>query len=248
MKNKSVIITGGAQGIGKCMAKTFFENGAKVIIVDNDGEAGKETAGEFKGLHFIKADVSSEEDAKKTITETIKLYKGIDVLINNAGIGISAPLSRLKLSEWEKVINVNLTGAFLFSKYCARYLEKAGGSIINISSTRGLMSEADTEAYAASKGGITALTHAMAVSLGPRVRVNAISPGWIEVSDWKKKSQREKPKHSKEDKKQHPAGRVGKPEDIAETALYLASEKASFITGQNFIIDGGMTKKMIYAE
>ena len=248
MKSKRVIVTGGGQGIGKCIAKTFLENGAKVIIADNDGEAGRETAEEIKGLHFINADVSSEEDAKKTINETVRLHNGIDILINNAGIGISAPLSSLELLEWEKVIKVNLTGTFLFSKYCAPYLKETGGSIINISSTRGLMSEADTEAYSASKGGITALTHAMAVSLGPRVRVNAISPGWIEVSEWKKKAQREKPGHSKDDKKQHPVGRVGKPEDIAEMALYLASEKASFITGQNFIIDGGMTKKMIYAE
>ena len=120
--------------------------------------------------------------------------------------------------------------------------------MVNIASTRGLMSEPDTEAYSASKGGIIALTHALAISLGPAVRVNCISPGWIEVSEWKKQGQRHAPDLRPEDQAQHPAGRVGRPEDVASLVMYLLSEEAGFITGANFVLDGGMTRKMIYYD
>lgn len=145
------------------------------------------------------------------------------------------------------ILSVNLRGPFMVCKYAVPLLRQAKpGVIINIASTRASMSEADTEPYSASKGGIVALTHALAISLGPDIRVNAISPGWIEVGDWKKRQTRTEPEHRPQDRSQHPVGRVGTPADIASAALYLASDHASFITGQNMTIDGGMTVKMIY--
>lgn len=247
--NKVAIITGGGQGIGKATAKKLLEKNISVIIAEIDEEAGKEVEEEYSTLgniKFIKTDISQEEDVKNMIAKTVEIFGKINYLINNAGISINKHISELTLEEWNKVISVNLTGAFLCSKYAYPYLKKEKGVIINISSTRAFMSEPNTEAYSASKGGIYALTHALAISLGPEVRVNCISPGWIEVSEWKKKSLRKPPELTELDHKQHPAGRVGKPEDIASLILYLISDEASFITGANFIVDGGMTRKMIY--
>ncbi|HRU39005.1 MAG TPA: SDR family oxidoreductase, partial [Candidatus Goldiibacteriota bacterium] len=159
---------------------------------------------------------------------------------------VNKPVEKLSLKDWNRVLAVNLTGAMLAAKYAAPYLEKTKGAIVNIASTRAIMSEANTEAYSASKGGIVALTHALAVSFSNRIRVNCISPGWIEVSDWKKKGVASAPRHSEADRLQHPAGRVGIPYDIASMVYFLLSGEAGFITGQNYVIDGGMTKKMIY--
>jgi NAD(P)-dependent dehydrogenase (short-subunit alcohol dehydrogenase family) len=194
----------------------------------------------------MHADVSDEAAVKTVIKETIASFRRLDTLINNAGIFISKPLSKLSLAEWNRVLGVNLTGAFLCAKYAAQHLAKSKGSIVNIASTRALMSEPDTEAYSASKGGIVALTHALALSLGPDVRVNCISPGWIDVSGWKKRRTARAARLSEMDHKQHPAGRVGRPEDIASLAAYLISPEAGFITGADFVVDGGMTRKMIY--
>jgi NAD(P)-dependent dehydrogenase (short-subunit alcohol dehydrogenase family) len=158
------------------------------------------------------------------------------------------PLEELSTEEWNRVIATNLQSVYLVTRYLLPLMPR-GASIINIASTRALMSEPNTEAYSASKGGILALTHAMAISLAPRgIRVNAISPGWIETSNWKKRSIRKEPLLRDIDHLQHPAGRVGKPEDIAYACLFLSSEEASFITGVNLVVDGGMTVKMIYAE
>jgi NAD(P)-dependent dehydrogenase (short-subunit alcohol dehydrogenase family) len=248
--NKKVaIVTGGAQGIGKAIAKYFLEQKAAVVIVDYDKAAGNETQKEYQVLGdilFIHAEVSSEKAIKSAIDKTLKHFSKIDFLINNAGKFVEKPISKLSLKEWNTLLGTNLTGAFLFSKHTAPYLKKTKGVIVNIASTRALMSEPNTEAYAASKGGIVALTHALALSLGPQIRVNCISPGWIETSEWKKSSQRSIPKHSKADLAQHPVGRVGKPEDIADLVGYLVSSNASFISGANFVVDGGMTRKMIY--
>ncbi len=172
------------------------------------------------------------------------------MLVNNAGIMIRKDVLTLRVEEFDRVIAVNLRGTFLCSQAAARAMAKRGhgGAIVNLASTRAFMSEANTEGYTASKGGIAALTHGMAISLAPyRIRVNAIAPGWIEVSDWKKASKATRPKHSKEDNAQHPVGRVGRLEDIAEACEFLA-ERASFMTGQTIIVDGGMSVKMIYAE
>lgn len=245
------IVTGGAQGIGKATAKRLLEKGMNVVIADVDDEAGAETVREYKhlgGIRYIRCDVSDEAQVQHLIDETARQYHSLDALINNAGISRFKSLDDATLEDWNVVIGVNLTGTFLCSKYAAPYLRTARGAIVNIASTRALMSEPDTEAYAASKGGLVALTHALAVSLGPRVRVNCISPGWIEVGDWKKSGARRKPQHSERDRMQHPAGRVGVPEDVAALVDYLLSSEAGFITGSNFVVDGGMTRKMIYEE
>ncbi len=249
MDKKVAIITGGGQGIGKAIAKKLLENNIKVVIAEIDEEAGKETEEEYSSLgdiRFIKTDVSKEENVKNMVEETVRVFGRINYLINNAGIGINKHILELTIEEWNKVIGVNLTGAFLCSKYAYPYLKRENGVIINIASTRAFMSEPNTEAYSASKGGIYALSHNLAISLGPEIRVNCISPGWIEVSEWKKKSIRKPPELTELDHKQHPVGRVGKPEDIASLVLYLISDEAGFITGANFIVDGGMTMKMIY--
>ena len=245
----TALITGGAQGIGQGIAKYLLAHKVQVMICDLDEEAGQETKTELgQGLEFFRCDVCREADVQQAVNQTLSTFGELNAVVNNTGIGISKPLMELSLDNWHKVINTNLTSAFLFSKYALAHLKESKGSIINIASTRALMSEANTEAYAASKGGIVALTHALAISLGPEIRVNAISPGWIEVADWQKASQRKIPDHSAADKSQHPVNRVGNPEDIASMVYYLISEKAGFITGQNFVIDGGMTKKMIYLD
>ena len=255
-KNKTAIVTGGGQGIGKAVVQAFSHHEANVVIVDRDAEAGQEVAewlinkgGRRESLHFISCDVSKEEEVRSMTEETVSKFGRIDYLINNAGISKFKPFAELTVEEWDEVLNTNLRGAFLCTKFAAPHLkESRKGSVINIASTRALMSEPHSEAYAASKGGLVALTHALAISMGPDVRVNAISPGWIEVRDWKKKSKKEQVTHSVSDHKQHPAGRVGEPEDIGRAVVFLCSGEAGFITGQNIIIDGGMTRKMIYAE
>lgn len=248
-KGRVAIVTGGGQGIGKAIVKRLLEDGQRVVIAEMDEEAGRETLQEYHGLGesvFMHADISDEASVKAVVRETVASFRRLDVLINNAGIFISKPLAKMTLAEWSRVLGVNLTGAFLCAKHSAPHLAKSKGSIVNIASTRALMSEPDADAYAASKGGVVALTHSLAVSLGPAVRVNCISPGWIDVSGWKKKRVRSAAKLSAMDHKQHPAGRVGRPEDIASMAAYLISSEAGFITGANFVVDGGMTRKMIY--
>ncbi len=255
-KNKTAIVTGGGQGIGKAIVQAFSHHEANVVIAEKDEEAGKEViewlvskGGNREAFHFVPCDVAKEEDVRRLIDETVEKFKRIDFLVNNAGLSNFKPFLELSVEEWDLVLNTNLRGAFLCSKFAAPYLKQTHkGSIINIASTRAIMSEPDSEAYAASKGGLVALTHAMAISLGPDVRVNAISPGWIEVRDWKKSSQRQKVQHSERDNGQHPVGRVGEPEDIGRAVVFLCSGEAGFVTGQNIVIDGGMTKKMIYEE
>jgi NAD(P)-dependent dehydrogenase (short-subunit alcohol dehydrogenase family) len=197
---------------------------------------------------YTPGDVSRPADANRWLRETKAKLGCPDVLINNAGTEIRKDVLALSIAEFDRVIATNLRGTFICSQACAKMMARRGqgGVIINIASTRAFMSEPGTEGYTASKGGIVALTHSMAVSLAPhRIRVNCISPGWIEVSDWQKASKAKKPHHSKADRNQHPAGRVGVPEDVAKTCRFIA-EDADFMTGQNLILDGGMTVKMIY--
>ncbi|MGI6705142.1 MAG: SDR family oxidoreductase [Clostridia bacterium] len=253
-RDKVVIVTGGAQGIGMAVSRSFAQEGARVVIADIDEEAGKENEAYIRdtgGECFYQyTDVASEEDVKALAKAAVETYGGIDILVNNAGIGApEGTLFTRPVELWNRVIAVNLTGSYLCSRYCAEeMMRRGGGAIINIASTRAFMSEAHTEPYSASKGGIVALTHSLAVSLGPAIRVNVISPGWIETSDWKKSANRKTPVHSERDRSQHPVGRVGTPMDIAKACLFLASEDAGFITGTNLTIDGGMTIKMIYEE
>jgi len=246
---KVAVVTGGGQGIGKATTKTLIENDYAVVIAEVDRAAGKETERKYSShglVRFIHTDIADEASVKSLIRETVRYFKRIDLLVNNAAVSAIRPLASLSLKEWNRVIGVNLTGTFLCAKYAAPYLNRTEGSIINIASTRALMSEPDTAAYSASKGGICALTHSLALSLGPHIRVNCISPGWIDVSGWKKKRTMKRGRLTAEDHSQHPCGRVGKPEDISSLILYLASPAATFITGANFVVDGGMTRKMIY--
>jgi NAD(P)-dependent dehydrogenase (short-subunit alcohol dehydrogenase family) len=248
--SRVALITGGGQGIGKGIAKRLVADGMQVVIADIDGKAADETGAELGAqVTPMVVDVSDEPAVEEMIGIIHSRYGRLDALINNAGIAnpAAAPVERLTLSDWSRVIAVNLTGVFLCSKHAVPLLRASMGSIVNIASTRALQSEANTEAYSASKGGVVALTHALAVSLGPDIRVNCISPGWIAVDDWKKSAKRKQLVLSPEDHAQHPVGRVGHPEDVAAMAAYLISPKAGFITGQNFVVDGGMTKKMIYA-
>ncbi len=248
--NKVVLVTGGAQGIGLGMAQAFAEAGASVVITDSDEEAGREALQRVKQLSFIPCDVSAEHEVVALMQELTQQHKRLDVLVNNAGIAdpFMGSLDELLLSEFDRIMAVNLRGALLCAKYALPLLRKSGqAAILNITSTRAFMSEPNTFAYSASKGALEALTHSLAVSLAEdRIRVNAIAPGWIETGDWQKERNRYEPKHTREDKAQHPVGRVGEPQDVAQAALYLCSEQAGFVTGQHLVVDGGMTVKMIY--
>lgn len=245
----AVIVTGGGQGIGKAIVRALLEQGHAVIIAEIDVEAGEETAVEYAPLgelRFLPCDVADEGQVGALVEAAVRAG-GIRGLVNNAGVQHFRLLPDATLADWQSVIGVNLTGAFLCSRHAAPHLRVAHGAIVNIASTRALMSEPGGEAYAASKGGLIALTHALAISLGPEVRVNCVSPGWIEVADWKKRSARVEPRHSDADRLQHPAGRVGRPDDVAAIVAFLLSAEAGFITGTNVVVDGGMTRKMIYA-
>jgi NAD(P)-dependent dehydrogenase (short-subunit alcohol dehydrogenase family) len=251
MKGKVAVVTGGAQGIGKAIAQWVLKSGGRVVIADVDPEAGQETVEEFRSpgqIEFFQTDVGDETQVRRLAAETLAAFDRIDLLVNNAGIASNKPITELSLEDWNQVLSTNLTGIFLCVKHMVKELRKNNGSIVNIASIHGFKALADTEAYSATKGGIIAMTEALAMSLGPEVRVNSISPGRIEVIDWKKESQRQQPEHSQEDREQQPVERVGRPEDIAGMVLYLASEKGSFITGQNIVIDGGRAKRMCYSN
>jgi NAD(P)-dependent dehydrogenase (short-subunit alcohol dehydrogenase family) len=251
---KVVMISGGAQGIGKAVALHCAGRGYGVSIADMDRESGLETVRLLqtdgaKAL-FVPTDVSLADEVDQWLEATVSELGCPDLLINNAGIGRRVPFLELAAEDFDRVLAVNLRGTFLCSQSVARRMVERGrgGAIVNIASTRAFMSEPGTEAYTASKGGIVSLTHAMAVSLGPhQIRVNCISPGWIETRDWQYSQRQERPVHSERDRLQHPVGRVGMPVDIAEACLFLG-EAAGFITGQNLVVDGGMTVKMIYEE
>jgi NAD(P)-dependent dehydrogenase (short-subunit alcohol dehydrogenase family) len=197
----------------------------------------------------LPTDVSLEAEVARAMPAVEQTFGRVDALVNNAGIAApwAPPVEELSYENWRRVLATNLDGLFLCTKHAGAALRRASGAIINIASTRALQSEPHTEAYAASKGGVVALTHALAMSYGPAVRVNCISPGWIDVSSWKKASLRQPPSLRPIDHQQHPAGRVGSPEDVASLVVFLLSQEAGFITGQNFIVDGGMVRRMVYA-
>ncbi|WP_141735729.1 SDR family oxidoreductase [Oligoflexus tunisiensis] len=246
MDKKTVLITGASSGIGLATARRFLDAAWQVGIMDKnplpEDLKGQEREGR---ILFVQGLAADEKAARELVERMLREWKDIQALVNNVGVFKKVPITELSYEEWHDILDTNLSSYFLFSKLCTPSLKKTSGSIVNIASTRALQSEADTEAYAASKGGIVALTHALAISLGPEVRVNCISPGWIDTRDAETK--RKEPLKSS-DHAQHPAGRVGEPEDIAEFIHWLVDHKKSFITGQNFVLDGGMTRKMIYEE
>lgn len=242
LNKKIVIVTGGANGIGRVISEKFAKEKAIVFIADIDKKNGEKIQNNIhaKGFSaiFVECDVSSELDITRLVKTIVYKKEKIDIIINNAGISSKDVTEKRSMSIWNKVLAVNLTAQYMLVKYALPYMNK-GSSIINLSSTRAIMSEPNSEPYASSKAGILGLTHSLASSLSnKKIRVNAISPGWINVSGYKE---------TKKDRDQHFVKRVGNADDIAEACLFLAdNRKSGFITGQNIVIDGGMTKKMIY--
>ena len=238
-QNKSVIITGAANGIGKGIATAYVNAGASVVLADLDEKAGQALQHQLDGKAiFIKTDVRKEEDIQHLMTKTMEQFNKVDILINNAGVSRFTPIHDLTVEAWDDVINTNLRSVFIASKEASKYM-KSGGSIVNIASTRAAMSEPNSEAYAATKGGIVALTHALAASLSEQgITVNSISPGWIQNENYEELRDK--------DHAQHLSNRVGKPEDIAKACLYLTDSENNFVNGENITVDGGMTRKMIY--
>lgn len=222
-KDKVVVITGGARGIGKCITEEFEKSGAHVCVIDKTD-----------GVYYV-GDIAEKVTLEDFADVVIKKHGKIDYLINNA-LPLMKGIYDCSYEEFQYALSVGVTAPFYLAKLFAPYFNE-GGSIINISSSRDRMSQPETESYTAAKGGIAALTHALAVSLAGKVRVNSISPGWIDTNYTEYKGP---------DATQQPAGRVGNPMDIANMVLFLCSEKAGFITGENICIDGGMTKQMIY--
>ena len=222
-KDKVVVITGAAQGIGKCIADEFKKEGAHICMID------------IQQNDYFQGDISDKDTLERFVKKVIDDYGHVDFLINNAA-PLFKGISECTYEEFVYAINTGVTAAFYLTKLLQNYFNE-GACIINISSSRDRMSQPQSESYTAAKGGIHALTHALAVSLSNKVRVNSISPGWIDTNYTLYKGA---------DALQHPAGRVGNPLDISNMVLFLCSDQASFITGENICIDGGMTKQMIY--
>lgn len=246
-ENKTVIVTGAAQGIGKDIAVQYAKMGASVVMADINEQLGESVCSQLTQnghkVLFVPTDVRKEQDIIYLMTTAIKHFATIDILINNAGIFKPISPYDLPMDIFDDIIHTNLRSVFMCSREAAKFmrLNPKGGAIVSMASTRAFMSEPHTESYAATKGGIVALTHALASSLGPdSIRVNCISPGWIETGEYG--SLRDV------DHLQHFSGRVGKPDDIARACFYLTDEKNDFVTGINLTVDGGMTKKMIYEE
>lgn len=222
-KERVVIVTGGANGIGRCIADEFRSAGAIVYVIDKQ-----------EGEHFV-GDISQKEVLESFAAEVLSKHDKVDIIINNA-LPLMKGIDECSYEEFQYALAVGVAAPFYLVKLFMPHLAK-GASIINISSSRDRMSQPQTESYTAAKGGIAALTHALAVSLAGRARVNSISPGWIDTSYTA---------YDGSDATQHPSGRVGNPMDIANMVMFLCSDKAGFITGENICIDGGMTKQMIY--
>jgi NAD(P)-dependent dehydrogenase (short-subunit alcohol dehydrogenase family) len=224
------LVTGGARGIGAAVASRLHDQGWEVVAADRDpAPVGRS----------VICDVS-DVAAVGALIDGIRAAEGrLDALICNAGINIRKPIADLSLAEWSLVLATNLTSTFLLVRAAETLLRAANGAVVTIASTRARMSEPNTEAYAASKGGLVALTHALAISLGPDVRVNCISPGWILTKG---------PEPTEEEHAFHPAGHVGLPEDVANLAAFLVGPDSRFMTGAEFVVDGGVTRKMMYPE
>jgi NAD(P)-dependent dehydrogenase (short-subunit alcohol dehydrogenase family) len=240
-RRKVALVTGAAHGIGRAVALNLLDAGWCIAALDlPKTRLAPPFRGWARSALTIEADVTDETAIRDAVAATVERFGRLDAVVSNAGIMIRRPLRRLSLDDWHRVIDTNLTATFLLARAAARPLRAAKGAVVTIGSTRALMSEPNTESYSASKGGLLALTHALAISLGPDIRVNCVSPGFIATGTTRLK---------RRDHSQHPAGRVGRPQDIAELVAFLLDvERSGFITGADFVADGGMTRKMIYAE
>jgi NAD(P)-dependent dehydrogenase (short-subunit alcohol dehydrogenase family) len=236
-KGRVAIITGAGHGIGRAIAAGLGREGWYCVCADTDNAGARETAEEAGGVP-VRCDVAFENEVANLAQAALSAYGRIDAIVSNAGITRNKALAELSLSEWNRVLAVNLTAAFLLARAAELPLRAAKGAMVLIASTRAHMSEPNTLAYSASKGGLVALTHSLALSLAPDVRVNCVSPGWINVDEGAQLSEA--------DHAQHPAGRVGEAGDVAAAVSFLLSEQANFITGTELVVDGGMTRKMIY--
>jgi hypothetical protein len=250
-ENKIVIVTGAAKGIGWGIAKVFIEKGAKVVVVDWDAAEGEKTAEKFRkgggDAIFVKCDVSKEEEVKAMINTTLAKYSRIDILVNNAGVGVYKTVLDATSAEWDHCLSVNLKGVFLCSKYAIPHMQKVGkGAIVNISSVHSYATVNGVAPYAASKGGITALTRNMAIDYGPAIRVNSIAPGWVLTpliqGIFNSYPDPTGQQHAVEQRQV--MKRIGRPEDIGYAAAFLASDEASFITGAQLFVDGGLTAQL----
>jgi len=242
---RRIFVTGGAEGIGKAIVEAFCLSGNQVAFCDINEIAGQETA-KATGSIFHKVDVSDKDALESCMQRILSEWNDIDIIVNNVGISQFSPITETSVEDFDKILSINLRPVFITSRLLAIHRKEQSspnpyGRIINICSTRYLMSEPGSEGYAASKGGIYSLTHALALSLSEwNITVNSIAPGWIQTHDYDQLRP--------EDHSQHPSRRVGKPEDIARMCLFLCEENNDFINGENITIDGGMTKKMIYLE
>lgn len=248
LKDKVVIITGSAKGIGQGCAFVFAEEGAKVVIVDIDEKAGSKTVNAIKAKKeeamFLKIDISDSTQVQSMISKVVEVFGKIDIMFNNAGYHISKNVEETSEDEWNYIINTNLKSVFLCSKYAIPALRKTKGCIINMSSMVGLVGQSNAGAYSASKGGIVAMTKGMALDFAKDgIRVNCICPGWVKtplVEDWF--NQQKDPEKVREYiYGVHPLGRIATIEEIGKSALFLASEDASFVTGITLQVDGAVT-------
>lgn len=241
---RRIFVTGGVHGIGRAIVEAFIREGDQVAFCDIDTERGKELA-ETTGARFFQVDVCDKEALEDSIQTLFNEWSDIDIIVNNVGVGGFEPITSTTVEHFDKILSINLRSAFITSRMLAIHRKNNGnkqyGRIVNLCSTRYLQSEAGTEAYAASKGGIWSLTHALAVSMSPyHITVNCIAPGWINVNEDEILRQ--------DDNEFHLSGRVGNVGDIARTCLFLCDERNDFINGQCITVDGGVTKKMIYPE
>lgn len=244
LKNKVAIITGGAKGIGLASARAFVEEGAKVVITDVDSDNGEKEAESLgQSAIFIKQDVSKEEDWRNVFKEVVDKFGNVDILFNNAGIGIMHDIEHTSFDEWHKELGIDLDGVFLGTKYAINAMKDHGGSIINMSSIEGLVGDPSLTAYNAAKGGVRMLTKSAALycaNQGYNIRINSIHPGYINTPLVQGQMD-DDPKLKEHLLSLHPMGRLGRPEEIANLAVFLASDKSSFSTGSEFVADGGYT-------
>ena len=252
LAGRVVLITGGGNGIGRGIAQAVLGAGGKVAIADRDHQALRACLHDWQAgdrAFAVAIDITDAASVAAALAQVLAHFGRLDGLVNNAGIADPhlPPLDQASWDDWQRGL-CSLHGAFHCSRAALPALRASGnGAILNIASTRAHQSEPHSEAYAAAKGGLLAFSHALAVSEGPALRVNAITPGWIETADWQAPSRRAMPQHRDIDHAQHPAGRVGVPQDIGALAVFLLSDLSAFITGQEFIADGGMSRVMQYA-